>query len=97
MAMDKVGAEVWLARREEFIIRVRNTRSRWTFRVPRRVLEALDGTTGNSPQVLFDLHRPKIYAAVEELMATGDAQVQQTLTEKEIRRVLADSGESANR
>ena len=95
--MDKVGAEVWLARREEFIIRVKDMRSRWTFRVSRRVLDALDGTTGNSPQVLFDLHRPKIYAALQELIATGGAQVQQTITEKEIRRVLAKSGESANR
>ena len=77
--MQKVGAEVWMARREEFVIRVRDSNTRWTFRIPRHALDALDGTTGNSPQVLFDLHRTRIYAAVEQLIATGEAQVQQTI------------------
>lgn len=87
--MQQIASEVWLVQGDAFIFRAREAGSRWTFRVPRSALEALDPAGGKTPQQLFDSHRPRIYAAAAELVKTGDARRQHTLTEKEINRLLA--------
>ena len=49
-----------------------------------RRLGALNSRRPQSPQALFDLYRPKIYAAAARVAMNGDARCQQTILEIDI-------------
>jgi hypothetical protein len=88
-------AEVWLAQRDEFIFRVResDTGTKWTFRVPRTTLDILDPTGKMAAQAIFDLHRPAIYSEARRLLSSGDSWQQQTISMVEVlARVPPDGG-----
>jgi hypothetical protein len=84
--LQQIAPEVWLPSTDQFIFRAwsRDTGSPWTFRVPRAALEALYSGRAQSPQALFDLYRPKIYAAAARLAETGTARCHQAIVEIDI-------------
>ena len=79
--MQNIAPEEWLPSADQFIfsVNILKTGSKLTFQVPRAALEALYSGRPQSPQALFDLYRPKIYAAAARFAEAADPRGQQTV------------------